>query len=111
MDVSTKPGQSNVALISDVRVSMRDGARLATDVYLPAKAGRPLPGPFPVIMERTPYGKAVASRSESEGGQSEPMGRAQVAAYFVDAGYAVVYQDCRGRFGSEGEFVKYLSDG
>ena len=33
-------------------VPMRDGIRLATDVYLPDGAG-----PFPVIMERTPYGR------------------------------------------------------
>jgi uncharacterized protein len=33
-----------------------------------------------------------------------------VAQYFVDAGYAVVYQDCRGRYRSEGGFTKYLSE-
>jgi putative CocE/NonD family hydrolase len=37
--------------------------------------------------------------------------RAQVAHFFVSRGYVVVYQDCRGRYGSQGEFVKYLSDG
>jgi putative CocE/NonD family hydrolase len=39
------------------------------------------------------------------------MTRAEVATYFVRRGYAVVYQDCRGRYRSEGEFIKYLSDG
>jgi putative CocE/NonD family hydrolase len=34
-----------------------------------------------------------------------------VAAFFVSRGYVVIYQDCRGRYGSEGAFVKYLSDG
>ena len=33
-----------------------------------------------------------------------------MAQYFVDAGYAVVYQDCRGRYRSEGGFTKYLSE-
>jgi predicted acyl esterase len=33
-----------------------------------------------------------------------------VAAYFVAHGYAIVYQDCRGRYGSEGSFTKYLSE-
>jgi putative CocE/NonD family hydrolase len=42
---------------------------------------------------------------------SEPRPRPEVAAWFVQHGYVVVYQDCRGRYGSEGEFVKYLSDG
>jgi putative CocE/NonD family hydrolase len=37
--------------------------------------------------------------------------RAEVARFFVKRGYAVIYQDCRGRYGSEGVFVKYLSDG
>jgi putative CocE/NonD family hydrolase len=40
-----------------------------------------------------------------------PKSRAEVAAFFVRHGYVVVYQDCRGRYKSEGEFVKYLSDG
>ena len=41
---------------------------------------------------------------------TQPTSRAEVAAYFVRHGYVVIYQDCRGRHGSEGEFVKYLSD-
>nr|WP_256515627.1 CocE/NonD family hydrolase [Alsobacter ponti] len=89
---------------------MRDGVRLATDVYLPARDGVALAGPFPTVMERTPYGKTARSRAEIELGMAEPMTREKVASYFVRAGYAVVYQDCRGRYGSQGEFVKYLSD-
>ena len=38
--------------VSTPMVAMRDGVRLATDVHLPDGAG-----PFPVIMERTPYGR------------------------------------------------------
>jgi predicted acyl esterase len=37
--------------------------------------------------------------------------RPEVAQWFAAQGYAVAYQDCRGRHGSEGRFVKYLSDG
>lgn len=88
------------------RVSCRDGVRLATDVYLPEGAG-----PFPVILERTPYGKREVSRSEVSVADPVPVTRSAVAAYFNQHGYAVVYQDCRGRYGSEGEFVKYLADG
>jgi putative CocE/NonD family hydrolase len=85
---------------------MRDGVRLATDVYLPAGTG-----PFPVIMERTPYGRQEASRSEITAANRTPATRAEIAAYFTAHGYAVVYQDTRGRYGSEGKFIKYLSDG
>ena len=43
----------NVVVQRDVMVEMRDGARLATDLYLPAIDGVPAPSPFPVILERT----------------------------------------------------------
>ncbi|MHB2165698.1 CocE/NonD family hydrolase [Alsobacter sp. R-9] len=100
----------DVAVLRDVMVEMRDGVRLATDVYLPAEAGRLRAGRFPVIMERTPYGKTARSRAEIELGMDAPMARGEVASHFVRAGYAVIYQDCRGRYGSEGEFIKYVSD-
>src|SRR5438270_155382 len=41
----------DMALESGVMVPMRDGVRLATDVYRPGRDGQPLPGPFPVILE------------------------------------------------------------
>jgi putative CocE/NonD family hydrolase len=89
-----------------VMVAMRDGTLLATDVYLPEGAG-----PHPVILERTPYGRHIDSRSELTAADPTPAGRAGIAAYFTAAGYAVVYQDTRGRHGSQGRFVKYLADG
>ncbi len=100
-----------VSLSSDVMARMRDGVLLATDVYRPARGGRPLPGRFPVILERTPYGKTVPSRSEISVGEPVAKSRAEVARFFVSRGYVVIYQDCRGRYGSQGRFVKYLSDG
>jgi putative CocE/NonD family hydrolase len=102
---------ADVAVERDVMVAMRDRIRLATDVYRPARDGVPLPGRFPVILERTPYGKGERSRSEIEPGMAQPMNRAEVASHFVRAGFVVIYQDCRGRYGSEGEFTKYLSEG
>jgi uncharacterized protein len=101
----------DVAVDSNVMIRMRDGVRLATDIYRPAQNGKPLPGPFPVILERTPYGKTVVSRSELSLKDPVAKSRAEVAAFFVSRGYIVIYQDCRGRYGSEGAFVKYLSDG
>ncbi len=87
-------------------VRMRDGIHLATDVYKPHGAG-----PFPVILERTPYGRQEPSRSEITAKDRAVSGRAEIAEYFTRHGYAVVYQDTRGRYESEGKFIKYLSDG
>jgi putative CocE/NonD family hydrolase len=97
-------------LLGDVMVTMRDGVRLATDIYLPAAYRIGQDAPLPTIVERTPYGKAEISRSERIGDR-QGVPRGEVAQYFVAQGYAVVFQDCRGRYGSEGHFVKYLSDG
>ena len=103
--IQNQPSNDGMVVLRDVVVTMRDGARLATDIYLPEGGGA-----FPVILERTPYGKDIPSRSERGPGDTEPMARGEVARYFVERGYAVVYQDCRGRYGSEGRFVKYVSD-
>ena len=65
---------------------MRDGVRLYADIYRPARPGR-----FPVIVVRTPYGK-----------QRDGIHRALID--FAQRGYAVVAQDTRGRFESEGEW-------
>lgn len=104
-------GPYGTTLLDGVMVPMRDGVRLATDVYLPAGDGEALPGPWPVILERTPYGRNRPSRSERS--LAEPdraRSRAEVAEIFVRRGYVVVYQDVRGRYDSEGEYVKYLDD-
>jgi len=63
-------------------VSMRDDIKLATDIYLPDGEG-----PWPVIFFRTPYGKGGAERRTIQINQR---------------GYALVSQDIRGRFDSEG---------
>src|SRR5688572_6029653 len=95
----------------DVMVPMRDAVRLATDIYRPARTGAAVEERFPVILERTPYDKTAASRSERTPDVARPKSRAEVAAFSVRRGNVVVYQDCRGRYASGGEFVKYLSDG
>ena len=102
---------SAMALEGGVMVPMRDGVRLATDIYRPARDGKALEGGYPVILERTPYGRDITSRTESSRRDARAKSRAEVAQFFVNRGYVVVYQDCRGRYGSQGEFVKYLSDG
>src|SRR5215813_1914271 len=97
--------RGGIVVEQDLMVPARDGVALATDVYRPAG-----PGPFPVLLERTPYDKSAPSRSERTAAIARPQSRAEVAAYFVGHGYAVAYQDCRGRYRSGGRFTKYLSE-
>lgn len=80
----------------NVMVPMRDGVRLATDLYLPAKDGKPVTEKLPVILTRLPYDKNGAKK------QGE---------YFARHGYAFVAQDTRGRFGSEGVWHMMTDDG
>lgn len=84
-----------VAVMRDVMVPMRDGIKLATDVYRPATNGSPAEGKFPAIMERTPYNKD---------------GIAATAAYFVPRGYIVIAQDVRSRYKSEGHWRPIADD-
>lgn len=63
---------------------LRDGVRLATDIYLPDNHGK-----YPVIVIRSPY-KGTSSRSED-------------AISFCKQGLGMVIQDCRGTGNSEGE--------
>ncbi|WP_430420372.1 CocE/NonD family hydrolase [Phenylobacterium sp.] len=95
-------GPNRVTVQRDVMVAMRDGVKLATDIYRPADGDTPLPGPFPVILERTPYGKSQDTTRHAS---------AAIARMLASHGYVVVFQDCRGRGGSQGDYVKYLSDG
>ncbi len=76
-------------------VEARDGVLLATDVYLPTTGGKPLDGPLPTLLHRTPYNK-----TEAELGSGE-------ARWFAERGYAVVVQDCRGCYESGGD-VNFL---
>src|SRR5215510_11510318 len=82
--VSAGAGQEQALKATTHRVAMRDGVKLATDVYLPGDGT----GTYPVVVARTPYDK-------SQGG-------AAMAANAARRGYAFVIQDLRGRFKSEG---------
>lgn len=93
-------------VISNAMVRMRDGVRLATDIYLPHGEG-----PFPVLLERTPYGKRRSNRADRTAADPTVRSKPEIARQFADAGYAYVLQDCRGRYDSEGEFTKYLNEG
>jgi putative CocE/NonD family hydrolase len=77
---------------TNVAVPMRDGVALATDLYFPAREGVKQSGRFPVILSRTPYGKA---RGE--------------APLYTSRGYVYIVQDTRGRYASEGTWT-FLTD-
>jgi len=79
----------------NLMVPMRDGVRLATDVYFPAQDGVRLEGKFPAILERTPYNK--------DGSLAHLLP-------FVSHGYVVVCQDTRGRYASEGVWHMMTDD-
>ena len=93
--------QYGVVIDHNVMVAMRDGTRLATDIYYPALGGQRVDGQLPVILERTPYDKYTA-------------GQVTKARYFARRGYVCAIQDVRGRFQSEGDwhpFAKEAPDG
>ena len=82
--------------LHDVMVPMRDGVRLATDIYLPTLNNEITSEKIPAILRRTPYNKETAL---------------DVARYFASHGYAVVFQDTRGRYKSEGVWHMLNDDG
>lgn len=91
-------------------VTTRDAIRLATDIRLPDGPGAG-PGPFPVVLSRTPYGRHLPGGRENTAADPRIATPDELAAHFTARGYAMVIQDTRGRFASTGAFVKYLTDG
>ena len=103
------PGM-DVLVCQNVMVAMRDGVRLATDIYRPSLAGGPLETKLPVLLERTPYDKLGTNAADRTRVAPTPPSKPQVASLFAQAGYIVAVQDCRGRYASEGIFAKYVSE-
>ncbi|HVH61769.1 MAG TPA: CocE/NonD family hydrolase [Candidatus Sulfotelmatobacter sp.] len=88
-----RPDYSKLFDKTDAMIPARDGIKLHTEIYSPKDASQPLP----IIFERTPYGLA-----DDEKGYSRKLGR---YAEMIPEGYIFVFQDIRGRYGSEGKFV------
>jgi len=80
-EVDVKPG---------FKIPMRDGVKLATDLYFPAGVAK-----APVILIRTPYEKEM----------EELKGR-----YYARRGFVVAIQDVRGRFASEGDWEPFVHE-
>ena len=90
-----RPAQFGVVVEKNVMIPMRDGVRLAADVYRPARDGKPAAGRFPTVLTRTPYEK---NSSKAEGN------------YYAERGYVVVANDVRGRYASEGTWRLIADD-
>lgn len=84
-------------MLDSVEMQMRDGVILRADIWLPAGEG-----PWPVLLQRTPYRKEDA------------FGTQYISAMEFTAalrrGYAIVVQDTRGRYGSDGEFIPFVHE-
>jgi len=103
-----KPGPERygVGKRSNVPVRMRDGTILRANVYYPTtpSSGAAAPGPFPVIMVQTPYGKdTTGSASGTEGG-AEAATQAGPLPYMIKRGYIDVVAEVRGTGDSHGTF-------
>ncbi len=76
---------------TDAMIPMRDGAKLHAVIFRP---GHDM-GALPILMQRTPYG--VDNYASNSINSSKPE--------LAESGYIFVYEDIRGRYGSEGKFV------
>ncbi len=93
--VSNRTAAFDVVVEKELKIPMRDGVRLAADLYRPAQDGRPVEGRFPALLTRTPYDKNGA---KAEG------------QFYAARGYVVVANDVRGRYGSEGTWRLIADD-
>jgi putative CocE/NonD family hydrolase len=91
--MATAPTTTDVRLLHDQRVPMRDGITLSADVYMPRSSG-----PLPTIIQWTPY-ESTRERFIAWG------------VWFAQRGYAAVVVDVRGRYESEGRFYPWTKDG
>lgn len=78
---------------NEVYITMRDGVKLFTSIYTPKDKAQE----SPILLWRTPY--------NSEPDEDSYSGRLYSMTHFLDEGYTIVFQDNRGRYMSEGEFV------
>jgi len=82
----------------DVMIPMRDGVKLHTVIVIPKGARN-----APIIMTRTPYN--ASKRTERNQSPYMLATLPEGDEVFVTAGYIRVFQDVRGKYGSEGEYV------
>lgn len=81
-----------IKMMFDVKIPMRDGIELSTDIYMPEGDS-----PNPTILIRTPY------HNNNEAAVEDCM-------YFASRGYAVAAQDVRGRWDSPGDWYPFRNE-
>lgn len=91
-DPEKGPALNGVRIERHREVVMRDGVKLYADIYLPEA-----PGKYPTIVIRTPYGL-------------QRDGMHQAVVKYAQRGYAVVVQDVRGRYESEGKWEPFRDE-
>ncbi len=86
------PDYSKIFDKSEVMIPVRDGIKLHTEIYVPKNVSEPLP----ILFARTPYGISAPNKGISR----------ELYRYtdMIPDGYIFVFQDIRGRYGSEGKF-------
>ena len=89
---TARPDLTKLFAKQGVMIPMRDGVKLYTEIYTPVGSNEPLP----LFIERSPYGISAADK-----GHSPILFR--YADMWAD-GYIFVFQDIRGRYGSQGKF-------
>src|SRR4051812_27642640 len=82
--VAAQPAPDGTVLDKHVETTMRDGVVLRADVYRPSAPGR-----YPVLLQRTPYSKHAENADNA-------------FRAFARLGFAVIVQDTRGRYMSDG---------
>ncbi|HEY3788827.1 MAG TPA: CocE/NonD family hydrolase [Urbifossiella sp.] len=89
-DADGMPPEDDRFTVTEAMIPMRDGVRLHTRIFRPKDRNEALP----ILLRRTPYGVANSERAFTT-----------YLKTLVDEGYLFVFQDLRGKFGSEGTFV------
>src|SRR5438445_10316320 len=92
--IAQQPPTSDFILEQNVSIPTRDGVLLRADILRPKGDG-----PFPILVYRTPYGKHLAQKEYT------------IFRRAVQRGHAIVIQDVRGRYASDGEFRPYENEG
>ena len=95
--VSNSCGSTDSSVQRNVMIPMQDGIKLATDIYFPAREGRPVEGRCPVVLTRTPYDKRAPARERR-------------GTFYAERGYVAAMQDVRGRYASDGIFYAFRNE-
>lgn len=82
----------------DVMIPMRDGVKLRTVIVIPQGARH-----APIVLTRTPYDAGARAQRNISPSITATVGQGDEV--MVDAGYIRVFQDVRGKYGSEGDYV------